>query len=215
MALSVIGAGFGRTGTLSLKLALERLGFGPCYHMTEIFADFKRADPWLAAARGERVDWDDVLSGYKSVVDWPACHFWREFAQLYPQAKVLLGVRDPAKWYDSISNTIFLRLEQIKGARDETDPAMRAAIDMVLAIVAKRTFGWRFDAAHAIEVFEEHIAAVKREIPGDRLLVYESGEGWEPLCRFLGVAVPDEAFPRVNAREAFWEAQKDRPGAPR
>jgi len=113
---------------MSLKVALETLGFSPCYHMVEVFEHPEHADFWLAAWRGEPADWDGVLGGYEAAVDWPACTFYEELMQRNPEAKVILTVRDPQ----------------------------------------------------------------------DRLLVYEVKEGWEPLCEFLGVEVPDEPFPRLN-----------------
>src|SRR5690606_21852220 len=139
MSLSVIGAGFGRTGTLSLKLALEQLGFAPCHHMTEVFANPDQAATWLAAARGEAVDWDSLLEGYKASVDWPSCHFWRELAAHYPDAKVILSTRDPRRWYESISNTIF---PAMKAAASDEEP-VRSVMAMASYLVAEKTFGGR------------------------------------------------------------------------
>ncbi|PKQ05062.1 MAG: sulfotransferase family protein [Alphaproteobacteria bacterium HGW-Alphaproteobacteria-12] len=199
MALSVIGAGFGRTGTLSLKLALEQLGFAPCHHMLEVFANPGQAPAWLSAAKGEAVDWDALLSDYKASVDWPSCHFWRELAAHYPEAKVILSTRDPRRWYKSISETIFRAME---GQIPEEGPG-RDVMAMARHIVGSKTFGGRTDEAHVLDVFTRHEAEVKRGIPAGRLLVFDVAEGWEPLCRFLGVPVPDAPFPRTNSSEEF------------
>lgn len=201
MALSVLGAGFGRTGTLSLKLALERLGLGPCYHMAEVFAHPEHVPRWQDAAEGRPVDWDTLLGGYPAAVDWPVCHFWRELADRYPEAGVLLTVRDPDRWYESVRDTIY----RVLCAELPADPPLlRAQQAMARRIVLDRTFAGRFeDRDHAIRVYEEHNRAVRRAVPAPRLLDYEVSQGWEPLCRFLGRPVPDEPFPRVNSKDEF------------
>lgn len=193
MTLSVIGAGLGRTGTVSLKLALERLGFGPCFHMTELIADPSRVPLWLAAADG-KPDWPAIFAGYRATTDYPACRFWRELADAFPAAKVILTVREPAKWFESVSATIF-------------SPAMAARMgDSPLTTLFAKTTGKDFgdriaDRDFMIEAFERHTAEVERGIQPDRLLVYEVSRGWQPLCEFLGVPVPDEPFPKTNSRD--------------
>lgn len=199
MTLSVIGAGFGRMGTLSLKFALEQLGFAPCHHMMEVFAHPAQASVWLAAARGEPVDWDKLLDGYRASVDWPSCHFWRELADRYPDAKVILSTRDPHRWYESMSGTIFRALQSEMPAGGQGEDMG----EMVRRIVRDDTFGGRTDEAHVLDVLARHEAEVKRTIAPERLLVFEVNEGWEPLCRFLGVSVPDAPFPRTNSTEEF------------
>lgn len=200
MVLAAIGAGFGRTGTLSLKLALDRLGFGPCHHMRELFAHPEQIPLWDEAADGAAVDWDALLAGYRSAVDWPACRFWRELAGRYPAAKVILTVRDPHAWYRSAAATIFPYLADPAPA----DPAKAAQHALVRKIILRQTFGGSTDdEGLAIEVLKMHEAEVKRAIPADRLLIFEAGQGWEPLCRFLGADVPDEPFPKVNSTEEF------------
>ena len=92
---------------MSLKAALETLGFGPCYHMIEVFEHPEHAGFWQAAWRGEPVDWDGLLGGYEAAVDWPACTFYEELLQRYPDARVLLSVRDPERWYESTRDTIY------------------------------------------------------------------------------------------------------------
>jgi hypothetical protein len=206
--MKVIGAGFGRTGTMSLKVALETLGFGPCYHMTEVFEHPEHADFWQAAWRGEPVDWDGFLEGYEAAVDRPACTFYEEQFQRHPDARVLLSVRDPERWYESMRNTIYELSVGIPSS-----PLYRVGFavvsffifgpsargNMADEIIWDGTFDGRFeDKHHAIEVFNRHIDEVRRRVPQDRLLVYEVKDGWGPLCEFLGVEVPDEPFPRVN-----------------
>jgi hypothetical protein len=208
--MKVIGAGFGRTGTTSLKAALERLGFDPCYHMTEVFAHPEHADFWVAAWRGEPVDWDGVLGDYEATVDWPACTFYQELMRRHPDAKVLLSVRDPERWYESTRSTIYELTRLLEGSTISrvifgvvgllvfggfTGRRSSLANDLIW----QGTFDGRFeDKAYAIEVFERHNEEVKRRVPQERLFVYEVKEGWGPLCEFLGVPVPDEPFPRLN-----------------
>lgn len=204
MALSIVGAGFGRTGTLSLKSALETLGFDKCYHMSEVFVTPGHAQVWHAAARGEPVDWDALFEGYQAAVDWPACSFWRELMDHYPESKVLLSLRDPEKWFDSANETIFrgMRGEATIAGADE--PLVRELGAMAMTLIRDGTFGGDVsDRENAIRVFNEHNEAVRAAVPPDRLLVYQASEGWEPLCAFLDRPVPDEPFPRVNSREDF------------
>lgn len=200
MALRVIGAGFGRTGTLSLKNALEKLGFEKCYHMLEVFSHPNHAEMWLAATRGQQIDWDELFEGFAAAVDWPSCSFWREQMAFYPEAKVILSVRSPESWYESVRNTIY------HGMTGPTPDDPRAALQRQMAreLVLDRTFGGRFeDREHAIRVFQEHNDLVKRTVPAERLLIFEAAQGWAPLCAFLGVPVPAEPYPKVNTTEEF------------
>jgi hypothetical protein len=208
--VKVIGAGFGRTGTWSLKAALEKLGFGPCYHMTEVFAHPEHADLWVSAWRKEPVDWDKVLEGYEATMDWPACTFYEELMERNPEAKVLLSVRDPERWYESTRTTIYelsMLLDSSAIARLIFGlssflvfggfPGGRSSL--VNDMIWQGTFDGRFeDKAYAIEVYKRHNDEVKRRVPSERLLVYEVKEGWGPLCEFLGVPEPEEPFPRLN-----------------
>jgi hypothetical protein len=199
--LRVIGAGFGRTGTASMRDALVRLGFGPCDHMRENFDHPERFALWEEALRckdaGEPIDWRPLLTGFRATMDWPGAYFWRELTAAHPQAKVILTVRDPERWYDSIQATIFsLPAEQLSGVAEE--------------IGRKRTFGGRLtDRAHCQAVFAQHNQAVQETIPPDRLLVFDVKEGWEPLCAFLDVPVPEgEPFPRVNEAATFQDEER-------
>ncbi len=191
--LKLIGAGYGRTGTLSLKLALEELGLTPCHHMAEVILHPESSADWSRAADGNG-DWDKIYRNYAATVDFPGCTFWRELAAFYPDAKVLLSVRDPEKWFESTQATIFSR-ESIQ--RLESTP-MKEFFDKV---VWKVFDGRLRDRNFMIEAFNRHNAEVQRSIPKDRLLVYEVSQGWEPLCAFLGVPVPRTPFPKVNSRE--------------
>ncbi len=200
MALQVIGAGFGRTGTLSLKTALERLGFAPCHHMIEVWAHPETADLWERAGSGEPVDWSEIYGDYVATVDWPGCAFWRELMVAFPDAKVVLGVREPKKWWESFSSTI---LQQM-ALPPSDDPGVRSIQRVGMSVVAPRSFaGFDLKEAGFTAAFEAHNDAVVAGVPAERLLVYRVAEGWGPLCDFLGVPVPDEEFPNVNDRELF------------
>lgn len=202
MALQIIGAGLGRTGTMTLKTALEQLGFAPCHHMVEVFADFGGQTPfWLRAAKGEAVDWETMFGKYRASVDWPSAHFYADLADRYPEAKVILTKRDPQRWFESISETILKAMSARGDGPAPEDHPMRFA-DI---IIAEKTLGRDFSRANAIAAFERHNAEVQRLIPAERLLVFEAAQGWDPLCNFLGVAAPDTPFPRTNSREEFWQ----------
>jgi hypothetical protein len=201
MSIEVIGAGFGRTGTLSLKLALERLGFDKCYHMMEVLAHPDHVKLWHQATRGEPVDWSAMFQGYRATVDWPSCNFWQSQLEHFPDARVILSQRDPERWYDSVMNTIY---PGSLARRDSDDPADREWADMAFELIWDGTFHGRIeDREHAIDVYLAHNEYVKRTVPADRLLVFEAAEGWGPLCGFLGTPVPDEPYPRVNTTEDF------------
>ncbi|SIT58666.1 conserved hypothetical protein [Mesorhizobium prunaredense] len=194
MSLDVIGAGMGRTGTYSLKLALEHLGFGPCHHMADVNANPEQKKLWRAAGQGQLPNWDLAYAGYRSAVDWPTAHFWREVSDHYPDAKVVLTVRDPEAWYDSVAQTIGLSM----------DAASNDPQSFGVAVVGNGVFGGRFnDRHHAIAVYEEHNATVRATLPPGRLLTYQVSEGWGPLCAFLAVQLPSEPFPRTNSTAEF------------
>jgi hypothetical protein len=195
MPLSVIGAGFGRTGTMSLKLALEQLGIGPCYHMSEVFKNPAAPGYWEAATDGKPVDWEEVFAGYRSTVDWPSATFYKELTDAYPDAKVILTVRDPEAWFTSTQATIFAS----RIFEDATSDWGR----MVLKVVGDLFDREMSNKAKLIDVYNRHNETVQRVIPAERLLVYDLSEGWDPLCSFLGVPVPDEPMPNTNSTEDF------------
>lgn len=204
MALAVIGAGFGRTGTYSLNLALEILGLGPCHHMADVQQSDQQKAFFRAAGRGEPVDWDQVYAGFNSAVDWPTCHFWRELAAYYPKAKIILTTRDPAQWFESASKTIFNTMS------DDANPETFG-----VAVIRKQVFSDRIgDKSHVMKVIADHNKAVVDTIPPERLLVYQVSEGWPRLCAFLGVPVPAEPFPLTNTTDEFRNRVLSRPTTP-
>lgn len=195
MGLKVIGAGLGRTGTASLKVALEQLGLGPCYHMGEVLPHVEERVPlWIEAGKGNP-DWDAIFDGYQSATDYPSCSFWREQAAYYPDAKVILSTRSAESWFDSVNTTI---MSADVNAWLRSNPMMKEFFELCV---------WRDFEPHILErdymvnYFRQREAAIKAELPADRLLVFNVKEGWEPLCQFLDVDVPDSAFPRVNSRD--------------
>lgn len=201
MTLEVIGAGVGRTGTYSLKLAINKLGFGPCHHMEEVLHHMPVQVPlWAAAARGHG-DWPAIYDGYRSAVDWPTAGFFRELNAAYPKAKFVLTVRSPESWVESFSHTIY----KLLFAKDQFPPEMREWLAMGTAIIAKTGFPGGLDLDQLKANFIAHNEAVKAVIPANRLLTYQVKEGWGPLCGFLGVPVPDGDFPRTNDRGEFWD----------
>ena len=205
MTLHIIGAGFGRTGTNSLKLALEHLGFGPCHHMFEVRDNPAQLPGWEAAARGAAVNWENIFEGYRSQTDWPGARYWRELAGHFPNAKIILTVRNPDQWYDSVEATI---LPLLASRGKLPTPHLNALVEMAIETVAVQLFDGRMtDRAHAKSVFREHIATVQTEIPKDRLLTFDMREGWAPLCRFLGADVPNIPFPNTNSSKQFAEEE--------
>jgi sulfotransferase family protein len=210
--MKLIGAGLPRTGTLTQKVALEMLGLEPCYHWVNILADLEQVDVWNRALDGENV-WDEVFAGVQATVDWPGGFFWRELMDHYPDAKVLLSVRDPERWEPSFRETIVdmghgeTMLNLLSTARAKVDPQWSRYVKLVERMfwIDKGTF-----AASGYERPEQLIAQLKRHneeveatVPSDRLLVWSVTEGWEPLCDFLEVPVPDEPMPHANDRETF------------
>ncbi len=201
MSLSVVGAGFGRTGTFTLRTALVQLGFGNCYHMADVFENQANARIWHDAVQGKSVDWESLFEGYKSAVDWPPCYFWQEFSELYPESKVILTHRDPKKWYQSFRNTIY---NVMRAPVPQDNELMKGHMEMVQEMVVMRTFDDKLeDEEHMISIFNKHNEDVKATCDPKRLLVYEVSEGWDPLCKFLGVPVPSEPLPRTNSSEDF------------
>lgn len=204
MTIKVFSAGFGRTGTLSLKLALEEIGFGPCHHMKEVLENGAAQIPlWNAAADG-KPDFDAIFKGYNSAVDWPTAAFWREVAARYPDAKVILSTRSAESWYSSFSETILASLL----AKENWPPPAVPWLTMVTRVVIDRSLGGRTDKDGVIAAFQAQEAAVKAAIPPGRLLVHTAKDGWEPLCAFLGVPVPATPYPRTNSKEEFFQLMK-------
>jgi hypothetical protein len=192
MSLLVIGTGFGRTGTDSIRAALNMLGFGPCHHMIEVIGDETQKQRWRAVAKGAPPDWESLFEGYSSCVDWPSCYYWRELIEAYPQARVIHTDRSSEGWWQSIESS-FLSM-----SRADADPDSLGEV-----LIAAKVFGGRIERTHAIAVYEAHRRDVLATVPPDRLLVHALGDGWEPLCRHLGVPVPDQPYPQRNSSEEF------------
>ena len=211
MTMRIIGAGLGRTGTHSLKLALERLLGAPCYHMSEVFGHLDHVDTWHAAIRGERVDWQAVLGGYAAIVDWPGAAVWRRLADAYPDAPVLLSTRrDAATWLKSARATI---LGNGPENRMEDDPSLPGFVPMARDMFASFEPRWRDDDA-ALAAYERHNAGVRRDVAPGRLVQWQPGDGWEPLCNALHLAVPQEEFPHVNTTDEFLARRAQPPAQP-
>lgn len=190
---------------------MELLGFGPCHHMSELFKHPESIQGWLRAAEGGPVDWEQLLAGYRSTLDWPSVSFWRDLIRAYPDAKVLLTVRDPNAWYDSTLKTIYrvgtadpATLPAALQARFAADPALQGQRELTDRLVWDGAFDGRFaDRAYALDVYAKHLAEVRATVPADRLLEFNTAQGWEPLCAFLGVEVPDVPYPWLNSSESF------------
>ena len=210
--MKIIGAGYGRTGTKSLQLALEQLGFGKCYHMEELFRNPEGVVHWKDAMSGNPVAWDQLFAGYQAIVDFPGAMYWQQLSEYYPDAKVILTVRDPEKWHESAMRTIYgfdpgpkMKL-RLLGKSVVSSKARNLLRVLMLndKSVWQTYFQDRFaDRDYAVDRFRKHVEEVQTTLPSDRLLVYEAGQGWEPLCNFLGVPVPATPFPRTNLRDDF------------
>jgi len=201
MALKVVGAGLGRTGTNSLKLALEELLGGPCYHMFELIAHPQQVPLWERALRGEEVDWASLFEGYSATVDWPGCAFWRNLADANPDAPVLLSTRDSAQtWWASMEQTV---VPALQGPMLSDHPELMRGQEMVLELLRTRFTPDFADRGAAIAAYERHCDAVRREIPADRLIEWQPRDGWRPICSHLGLPVPDTPFPHENTSEDF------------
>ena len=209
--MKVIGAGMPRTGTLTQKVALEMLGFGPCYHMVTVLSDLDQASLWERALDGEQ-PWEELFAGFGATVDWPGGFFYRELAERYPDAKVVLSVRDAAAWERSVRQTVWsvrhgeslIRL--LSSAQACVDPRWAGFLNMIDRLLWEGRGTFATDGADAdrmIARMERHNAEVREAVAPERLLTWNVAEGWEPLCEFLEVPVPAAPFPRVNDRREF------------
>ena len=194
--LQVVGAGVGRTGTHSLKVALEQLLGGTCHHMVEVFAHPEETPAWIDAANDRPVDWTAMLAGYTAQVDWPGASFWPELAAANPDALVLLSLRDPDAWFTSCTNTIFAGIPVLVDGGDEWMAAL-------VTMMGKRFCDQFGDRDAMVAAFERHNDAVRAGIPAERLLEWTAGDGWEPICERLGLPVPSEPFPKLNTTDEF------------
>lgn len=208
--MQIISVGFLRTGTTSMKLALEELGFGPCYHLKELVNDPSRAAEWLTVAKDPAAaDWHRIYADYRSAVGTPTTTFWRHVIAAFPTAKVIVTVRDPNDWYDSATRTIGEALEpslpvRLLTWRPRREPDL---LDEVQRIARRHEGGQFTNREEAVAAFEQHIADVRATVPADQLLIYSVRDGWGPLCAFLGVPEPTTPFPRENDRATFRRRQ--------
>lgn len=210
--MKVIGAGLPRTATLTQKISLEMLGFGPCYHMVNVLSDLSLAPQWHQAFEGS-ADWNKIFAGHQSTVDWPGSFFWRELVEAYPDAKVLLSVRSGESWANSMQNTIWgvfygdVLMRHMSDARAAIDPGWKDYIELMKAMWQKSgllgDMGDKFDPAVLAAGINRHNQEVRDTVPADRLLEWSPADGWEPLCQFLEVPVPAAPVPHVNDASAF------------
>lgn len=200
VTLKVIGTGFGRTGTDSMRAALNILGVGPTHHMFELEEGSPLRQPWLELARGAQPDWHTLFAGYHSCVDWPSAHYWQTLINVYPDAKVLLTMRSAESWWKSFEATI------LKFIQSGHDPNGLAQL-----IVAEQVFDGRpDDRKHAIATYNRNVEEVIETVDSDRLLAHNLGDGWKPICNFLGVPEPDVEYPRGNTTQNLVEKLKER-----
>jgi hypothetical protein len=202
MTLQVIGSGFGRTGTMSTKLALEQLGFGPCHHMIEVIQNPAQPAHWKAIGAGEKVDWREVFKGYNSQVDWPGAAVWRVTSLAFPDAKVLHNERPEDEWWNSFSVTISKFFD--RAPKMTLPPHIADIFNTMSGWFLKDTFADHTDRTTAIAAYRRNNERVRDTIPAERLLVFNVAEGWGPLCRFLEKPEPATPFPRSHPRDEFW-----------
>jgi hypothetical protein len=203
MTLEIIGAGFGRTGTYSLKSALEMIGFGPCHHMSEVIDNPEQIRHWTDVAAG-RNDFDGIFSGYRSAVDFPVSAYWQDVLAANPDAKVILSARDPDDWYGSFSQTILpLILDQASWPEER-----RPWFEMIERVIVGQALGGRTDRDGILAAYRANAEAAERLVEDGRALVFRARDGWAPLCDFLGVEIPGDPYPKTNARADFFAAVK-------
>jgi hypothetical protein len=217
MSIQIIGAGFGRTGTASLKLALEKLGYDKCYHMSELIQHPEQVVYWEALRAGQGPDWETLFAGYKATVDFPGCMYYKEMMKRYPNAKVILTLRDADKWWQSANDTIY-GVSKNKGMRIALNiiglfvPKLRKmnrVFSFARTTIWEQMFHGKFeDKEYAKSIFRKFNEDVIASVPKEKLLIFEVKDGWEPLCKFLNVPVPAEPFPKVNDTEEFNNRRK-------
>ncbi len=204
--MEVIGAGNGRTGTTSLKAALEILGFDPCYHMSDVFAG-SHGSFWVRHTNKQAVDFDEIFGPkkFKASCDFPSAIFWKEQLQQYPNAKVILTIRDPEKWYKSCCDTTFHMLPFGPYSSLGSKIAMWASgiSEMFTQVIYRDFYKCDLSKEHAIKCYKEHNEKVIAECPPEKLLIFEVSQGWEPLCTFLNRPIPSVPFPNANDTAAF------------
>lgn len=203
MSLEIIGAGLGRTATLSLKFALEMLDLGRCYHMTELYGSGRTSLPLWVDAIGGNPNWSKIFSGFTSTTDYPGSCFYRELMDFYPDAKVILTVRDPDSWFDSVSETIF---------SSHRDSNLFGASGKAFSNFVRSPFAEKIsDRAFMTGYFKHWNQSVIDHVPKERLLMLTPGDGWNPLCEFLGKKIPAKPYPRVHERSQRHKHENSQP----
>ena len=207
MSLRLIGASFGRTASLSLKKALEILGYSKCYHMSEVVTNPEHSKLWLRAWKGDFI-WDDIFNGYQAAVDWPVAAFWPQLMEVYPKAKFILSLREPEAWYESAKNTIFKSMDE---GMHSKNPEIRKRILMAKEIIVDGTFNGKLnDKKHCIKIYNENIARCKQEIEPGRLIIFNPKDGWDSLCKQLECPIPNVDYPFINTTKEFEERWRSR-----
>jgi Sulfotransferase domain len=207
VALKVVGAGVGRTGTNSLKVALEQLLGGKCHHMHEMMANPDEVPAWVDAIDGKPTDWVAMMSGYVAQVDWPGASFWPELSEANPDALVVLSVRSAQSWYASASATIFQVFDRVP-------PELQPWFEKMRELLGARFSADMDNPTAMMEAFEKHNQAVRDTVPASRLLEWTAADGWEPLCGRLGLPVPIEPFPLTNTKDEFFANLDKAPAGP-
>jgi hypothetical protein len=210
--MRLIGAGLPRTGTLSQKVALEQLGYEPCYHMVNVLGDLDLAPQWRRALDGD-AHWEQMFDGFEATVDWPGSFFYRELMEAFPDAKVLLSVRDGDLWARSMRETIWglfyddVLIQHLSSARASIDPKWQLYIEMMKEMWERSGLlnGEQTTAEWMSQAMDRYHAEVERTVPADRLLVWTPADGWEPLCEFLELPIPETPFPHLNDSKVFGE----------
>jgi hypothetical protein len=203
MTLKILGAGFGRTGTNSLRVALGYLGYNTCYHMFEVKENPEHVHFWNQAYVEDNADWECFFKSYHAAVDWPAAAFWKQITSAFPQVKIIVTVRDPDEWYESVSQTIFKTMTHWEHFKNiETQRRLKMAKRIILDGIFSGQYG---DKAHCLAIYQHHIEKVRETIPPGKFLEYNVSEGWDTLCEFLNKDSPDISFPHTNTRESFFK----------
>ena len=209
MALKIIGAAPGRTGTVSLMTALEHLGFGPCHHMKACIENTQQTKWFLDVANGQPVNWNEVFEHYQAAVDWPASAYYKTLIEAFPDALVIFSDRPPEAWYDSVASTIYRGVPSIPKWLRRIVPHLDRWGQMVEQTIWQNELSGRFeDRTFAVQFFKDRLAEVRKVVPPEQLLVHSATEGWEPLCRFLDVEVPSIPYPRANEAARIQRAIK-------
>jgi hypothetical protein len=211
MPLEIIGTGMSRTGTKSTRTALEQLGYGPCHHMMELFANPAQVAIWTEVARCEPVDWEAVFDGYRAQVDFPGGRIWQQTLHACPDARVIHTERPEDEWWASFSKTVLKVWVNHARLTRNMPPHIRDIFVALTPLYIDDTFGGVPDREMAITAYRRNNRLVRELVPADRLLVFMPSDGWGPLCGFLGVPVPDGLFPRSNGRDEFWNKFREEP----